>query len=244
MKLYKIAKNYNTDRNSEHLEYLHAYDAIIGEYRDKPINFIEIGTLLGESVRMWREYFSEAIIFSVEHPGSKHRVEEIFDITGTENLYRFKSNELKNTEFCFFHSQDLGKVDLSFDNSFFDVIIDDGDHDPTSQLGTFLAFWNKLKPGGFYFIEDIKGPVYSNLKKKQFFNLIVAFMDCFSESEIRMFSGDNNILGIIKKPVTQEGLKINEKKLTRFFNIISSPNFNPLLVSDILQISSSVDEDE
>ena len=36
-----------------------------------------------------------------------------------------------------------------------DLIIDDGDHTSAGQLETIAAMWPKLKPGGYYFIEDI-----------------------------------------------------------------------------------------
>jgi len=239
MQLYNLAKGYDTDRNTSHIEYLYTYDSLLSMYREKDIKFIEIGTYLGESVRMWREYFSEASVFSVEHPNCSNRVENNFDLTKTENPYRFKSNDLKNTEFCFIDSRSVENVNKSFDDYFFDVIIDDGDHAPHSQIGTLLGFYSKLKKGGLYFIEDIKGPM-NNREKNKFFNIMVIFMDCFAESEIRMFSGTNNILGIIKKPVSHDMIGVEIGKLSKFLNCISRYEWNASEPSDIEELRSII----
>jgi len=37
----------------------------------------------------------------------------------------------------------------------FDIILDDGDHWEINQLKTLKNLWHRLKPNGYYIIEDI-----------------------------------------------------------------------------------------
>jgi hypothetical protein len=37
----------------------------------------------------------------------------------------------------------------------FDYIVDDGSHQPDHQVRSFELLWDRVKPGGKYFIEDI-----------------------------------------------------------------------------------------
>jgi hypothetical protein len=43
---------------------------------------------------------------------------------------------------------------------FFDIIIDDGSHKLKDMLSSFKFFFDNLKSGGFYIIEDCKFPNY------------------------------------------------------------------------------------
>jgi hypothetical protein len=201
--LVELVKKYETDRAKEHIEYVKTYDFFLKKYKDSSFNFLEVGTHLGESVKMWREYFTKAFIFSVELPRYQSRVFDRFSVSQGNKSNMFMSNDLNDTTFCFFDSTSQIMTNELFDNDFFDVVIDDGDHYPDAQLQTFNALFPKLKVGGLYFIEDIKGPLYGTHKPSNF-KLICEFMDCFNNSEIRMFNGDNNILGIIKKVDNQE----------------------------------------
>ena len=48
---------------------------------------------------------------------------------------------------------DVARLGLSPESM--DVIIDDGDHYPPTMIGTLLAWWQYLRPGGLYVIEDL-----------------------------------------------------------------------------------------
>ena len=58
----ELVKKYETDRAKEHIEYVKTYDFFLKKYKDSSFNFLEVGTHLGESVKMWREYFTKAFI--------------------------------------------------------------------------------------------------------------------------------------------------------------------------------------
>jgi hypothetical protein len=48
------------------------------------------------------------------------------------------------------------KIKISFDQEYFDIIIDDGSHKQDDVLQTLSIFFKSLKPNGFYIIEDYK----------------------------------------------------------------------------------------
>ena len=51
----------------------------------------------------------------------------------------------------------------------FDVIADDGSHQPAHQMESFrVLFQHALKPGGIYFVEDIETPVEKKLCDSSF----------------------------------------------------------------------------
>ena len=52
------------------------------------------------------------------------------------------------------------KMNISKNNEYFDVIIDDGSHKLSDILGSINIFYKNLKPGGFYILEDYKFPNY------------------------------------------------------------------------------------
>jgi hypothetical protein len=48
----------------------------------------------------------------------------------------------------------------------FDYIIDDGSHRPAHQVRSFELLWDRVKPGGKYFIEDIESDEVLRLLEK------------------------------------------------------------------------------
>jgi len=52
------------------------------------------------------------------------------------------------------------KINLTKEESFFDIIIDDGSHKLSDILFTLNNFFQNLNKGGFYIIEDFKFPNY------------------------------------------------------------------------------------
>ena len=62
------------DKGTTH-SYIESYDRLLSPYRDKKINFLEIGLAYGESLEMWWEYFggmdSKASIYGVDRTSSQ-----------------------------------------------------------------------------------------------------------------------------------------------------------------------------
>ena len=55
-----------TDKSSVAHDYLRHYDRIFAQYRDEPINLIEIGVSRGASLHLWQEYFRAATVIGID----------------------------------------------------------------------------------------------------------------------------------------------------------------------------------
>jgi hypothetical protein len=133
--LSKLALKYGTDKFRRH-NYTKVYFDLFENLKNSKIKLLELGILNGDSLRMWREWFSNAEITGVDHI-----IEHIKPI---ENVKIIKSNT-QTIDIC----KDLG-------NQEFDIIIDDADHHPYQQLITLWNIWPLLKKGGIYVIEDVQ----------------------------------------------------------------------------------------
>lgn len=128
--------------------YMEVYDELFSDFRNEPINILEIGVLDGASIELWWHAFPNAKIYGFDKftRGKKDRVmvdDRISLYTGDSVNDWDKSIKQRNEFF-----KDIG-------DSLFHIIIDDGDHQPKSQLKTFNNFKHILHPDGKYVIEDI-----------------------------------------------------------------------------------------
>ena len=123
--------------------YLDFYEKFLAPLRNVRINLLEIGIggykyedKGGESLRMWREYFTHGTIIGVDiHPKSPKIAPECFIIQGSQNDPFVYVNILSS----------FGEMD---------VIIDDASHNSALSIDTFHAAFALLKPGGIYIWED------------------------------------------------------------------------------------------
>ena len=121
------------------------YDRHFADYREQPINILEIGVLKGGSMRLWEKYFPKANIYGI-------------DID--EECQQYESNRTK----IFIGDQG----DVSFLRNVkakiprIDIIIDDGSHRAKDQKITFEEMYYHLKMPGVYLIEDIEQNYWKN----------------------------------------------------------------------------------
>jgi len=121
------------------------YDRHFADYREQPINILEIGVLKGGSMRLWEKYFPKANIYGI-------------DID--EECQQYESNRTK----IFIGDQG----DVSFLRNVkakiprIDIIIDDGSHRAKDQKITFEEMYYHLKIPGVYLIEDIEQNYWKN----------------------------------------------------------------------------------
>ncbi len=92
----------------------------------------------GGSLKVWRDYFPNAIIHGVD----------------IEKDCLMEEERLKT---FIFNSMDLYECKKHLYNFKYDIIIDDGDHSAISQLVTLKNLGPLLKNGGIYVIEDLGG---------------------------------------------------------------------------------------
>lgn len=139
MNLLEIGNKYDTDKQRRH-KYLFLYENYIKPYKNKKIKLFEIGILNGGSIKMWEDYFSD-----------------------DSKIYAIDIN-LNQIKYVFMDKTIYEKVDqrnkddiLNFVKKYgnFDIIIDDGDHQPMSQQMCFGFLFSFLNNGGIYVIEDL-----------------------------------------------------------------------------------------
>lgn len=158
MTLHDIIEKWGSDKNLS--RYTPVYEILLGPYKDKATSVIEIGigTLLpeipstfignprlyphyqpGGSLRAWRDYFSQAMIYGGD----------------VADDCMFEEERIKTFQF---DSTDRQACDAALGALEFDVIIDDGLHTLEAQLATLKNLWHRLKHGGLYVIEDVMYP--------------------------------------------------------------------------------------
>jgi len=130
--LGKIFKKHRTDKFSFH-RYDRVYEWLLSDFRFRTdIRLLEIGVQGGGSLRAWEEYLPYAEIVGLDkNPRAADlRFSRAQVLTGNS----------ANSELL----RSLGQ---------FDIIIDDGDHGPISQMQVFCDLWPSARQ--LYVIEDL-----------------------------------------------------------------------------------------
>ena len=143
-----IQKYPSSDKGSNYHDYLKFYEKHISKFNDSLTNMLEIGVYQGDSIRMWRDYFSTGNLVAIDILDLSHIQLPNTYIKVCDQAERDQLQELINSTF----------------NSF-DIIVDDGGHMMHQQqisLGYLFPFLNS---GGVYVIEDLhtaNHPAYTN----------------------------------------------------------------------------------
>jgi hypothetical protein len=155
--LRQIFDKHGCDKGKRH-GYEKVYEPALSQIRDTPITLLEIGVFKGASLAAWAEYLPYATLIGLDtfqrvQPGKipEHPRVTLVQADSTEGV----PDVLKGFRF--------------------DIIIDDGCHEPSAQLKTWGHFSPLLKGGGRYFIEDvpvmeIRGAKVHDLRKGHAFD--------------------------------------------------------------------------
>lgn len=138
MHLNQLAIKHKADKSSLYHNFAEKYDRLLCGRVESISSVLEIGVALGQSVRMWADYFPHAIIHGAD-------IEPSF--RGCESY----SSRIK------FHVVDQGnETQLKTLGQFapFDLIIDDGNHWWREQILSFQVLFPFVKKGGIYIVED------------------------------------------------------------------------------------------
>ena len=131
-------KSPHSDKGTLH-SYIEYYNQLFEPYKDKKINFLEIGLFFGHSIDLWDKYFNpESNISSIDTDLELH------DYKFSKRVDLIQGDSTK---------RETSKL---FKNSSLNIIIDDGDHSMGNQIKTFNNFKSKMVKGGMYIIEDIQ----------------------------------------------------------------------------------------
>lgn len=140
----ELAKTTGTDKWQH--SYIPFYHQLFNEKRQEIKRVLEIG--IGDwsgrrtSLLLWRDFFPNAYIFGVDNE-EKNMINGEKRIT---TLLRDQSSEVS--------LKDIWRVIAGG----FDLIIDDGSHNPDHQLLSAQILMPLLKEDGVYIIEDVNDP--------------------------------------------------------------------------------------
>jgi predicted O-methyltransferase YrrM len=116
----------------------HSYISIYGEQIPPSAkSILEIGVYKGQSLAMWQQYLIDATVIGLDV-----NVDQV-----THSV---------DARLC--DATDPTQVNKALGDHTFDYIIDDGSHKVHDQIASLKLLWDRVNPGGAYFIEDIAGP--------------------------------------------------------------------------------------
>jgi len=145
---YEIATKFGTDKvNSHHYERM--YEHRLAPLRNQHVKFLEIGLGCnmnygpGASYYTWLEYFPDVDLYYIEYDA---RCADAW------------ANKTTDATIFVGDQADVSFLEQVIQKSGgnFDVIIDDGGHNMTQQRTSLHVLWDAIKPGGVYFVEDLK----------------------------------------------------------------------------------------
>ncbi|RDA89907.1 hypothetical protein CP533_2511, partial [Ophiocordyceps camponoti-saundersi (nom. inval.)] len=194
-----VALKYGTDKVTTH-KYQFMYEKYLPSIRGLPVKMLEIGLGCnmdygpGASYFTWLEYFPFVELYFIE--------------IDSGCVIKYRENITRAHVFVGDQSN-VGFLELVAANAtasgLFDLIIDDGGHTMKQQITSLEHLWPKIKPGGFYFIEDLQTsylPDYGGARSTKD-TAIITTMNYIKELLCDMMLGQRN------KPVSRDLLSVD-----------------------------------
>ena len=138
-----LAFKYGGDKGKDDHKYVDAYASLFEDRRFAVKQVVELGFFRGQSIHIWHDYFPNAQIHAL-------------DLYFHYDPVLLKSLQMLNR--VHLHKCDAYDPKCSkalFTPNSVDIIIDDVIHDSRRQQMMLAVFWDYLKPGGLYVIEDV-----------------------------------------------------------------------------------------
>ncbi len=151
--LTDLAEEFGSDKGARKHRYTELYQMLFLPFQDRPINFLEMGLLIGgpehgiskdretkdlPSIRMWLKFFERAKIHGLDVSDFSW-----FD----DDRFAFFRCDMDRRENIRAVAQSMPDMD---------IIIDDASHASHQQQYAFLELFDRLRPGGLYIIEDLR----------------------------------------------------------------------------------------
>ena len=131
-----------SDKGSQH-SYIEFYERHFEPHRALA-SVLELGVMTGGSLLLWQEYFDNVWLTGI-------------DLRAGFNQELPFQNQLAARFHWGVDSTDSAQVPVLHKTHQF--VIDDGAHDLKSQVQTLKNYWQFVRPGGTYFIEDIEDDI-------------------------------------------------------------------------------------
>ena len=187
--------------------YTKFYLSHLKKLKYKKINILEIGSFAGASAAAFSKFFPNSNIYCLDINISNFKY-----YSKKIQVFGLDAKKKKNVKSFF------KKIDISSNQKYFDIIIDDGSHKLDDILNALRIFFKTIKPNGFYIIEDyrhmnffkhlrvLKEPnfdkIISYLKRKKIFNSKFLKLDfqkqLFNDiKQIKNYNGLSKISSIV-----------------------------------------------
>ena len=140
--LLELAVEHQTDKEWYHGYISGCYARFFEPLRSDPVRLLEIGIFKGDSIRMWREYFTNP---KASITGVDIRLPEDLPAGPHPNNVHILEDDAYSLEFV----QQLPQ---------YDIIIDDGPHTHDSQVTFLSLYYDRVAPGGLLICEDVASP--------------------------------------------------------------------------------------
>ncbi|CAE7532379.1 elmMI [Symbiodinium natans] len=152
--LLEAMKGTATDKGPARHNYHRYYEKWLAPFQHKPgFKLAEIGAERGGSLHAWSRYFSQAaLICGIAYGHLSENVES--KATSWDKVVVLRGDQSKRET-----------MQLLLDKGPWDVIIDDGSHDPPHMVYSFFALWSAVNPGGLYVVEDLETNYWPDGKK-------------------------------------------------------------------------------
>lgn len=156
--LTNLAIKYKTDKWGKHHYTPIYYELFKNKTKRRKIKkVLEIGVAEGAGLKMFRDFFQNAIIYGAEIDLKRVKALQQLDRIKVYQCDQTSGNDLKKL-FCV-----IG-LDI-------DLIIDDGSHKPQDQCYTCLSVLPFMKKGCIYIIEDVTDDGFISEIKKFYSNV-------------------------------------------------------------------------
>ena len=148
--LFELYENHHGKSSDKWTIYLETYHETLSHLQSKEINFLEIGVQNGGSLEIWSKYFSNA----------KNIIGCDIDVLCSLLTYDNKNVSVVIGD----ASTDEVKQQVTAIAPRFNVIIDDGSHDSSDIIKSFLLYFPLIEDNGYYIIEDLHCSYWMNFE--------------------------------------------------------------------------------
>ena len=144
MSLVDLVDNANTDKNTGH-SYLDLYQQLLEEKKHKAKNVLEIGINQGGSIKLWSDFFTNAIVHALDTQ-SIYTISH--DVRNRKNIILYTETDAYN--------EDIFKQNFLDKNIIFDFVLDDGSHKLEDMKKFIKLYTQVLADDGILIIEDVQ----------------------------------------------------------------------------------------
>jgi hypothetical protein len=178
MSLRDLVNNSFTDKNTTH-SYIDLYQQLLVSKKETAKNVLEIGIgdfgpKNGGSILLWKNFFTNAIIYGIDILPNDRVMDELFN---DNRIILFTSTDGYNNDF--FTSNFLNK------NIKFDFMLDDGPHTLESMQQFIKLYSQIMTDNGILIIEDVQSMDWIEVLKNEVPNHLKEYIKIYDLRHIK-----------------------------------------------------------